>query len=289
MLTSRWGLASALLAACAGAAQPAALERPAPVTVPHSESFVLRPRAGGAAYRIDVGLPLSYGREPGRRYPVVYGLDADVGFTASVAIARFLARAGELPEVIAVGIGYGGDLEDWGRRRVADLTPVAVDDHPGSGQAARFLDFIEGEVIPAIERRYRTAPDRTLIGYSLGGLFGTYALFHRPGIFQRYVLGSPSYEWGHRVALSWPSALARTDPPPTGVVFTSVDTADPPQTIANWRELWDAVERAHVAGLAVVRGEIDETHAGGWPHVIVKGMKAVFRPAEADRGRAATP
>jgi predicted alpha/beta superfamily hydrolase len=265
-----------LVVACATAAQLSTPAEPVPVTIPQSESSLLQPHTGGEAYRIYVGLPLTYGQEPERRYPVVYAVDADVGFASAVEISRFLALAGEVPEVIVVGIGYGVDLATWRKRRVADLTPVPVDDQPGSGQAGRFLDFIEGELIPLIERRYRIAPNRTLTGYSLGGLFGTYVLFHRPGLFQSYMLGSPSYGWAQGAALQWPAAMGETSPLPTGTVFTSIDTAEAETTIANWRVFWDAVEKARVPGLEVIRGEIDETHAGGWPHAMVKGAKAVL-------------
>ena len=270
----RWWALAVLSLAVACATAPS--EQPVPVTVPQSESFSLEPRTGGDAYRIYVGLPLSYRQEPERRYPVVYGVDADVGFASAVEITRFLAYAGELPEVIVVGIGYGVDLATWRKRRVADLTPVPVDDQSGSGQAGSFLDFIEGELIPLIEQRYRTTPNRTLSGYSFGGLFGTYALFHRPGLFQSYMLGSPSYGWAQGAALQWPGAMGKTGPLPTGVVFTSVGTKESKAMIANWRAFWDAVDKARVPGLQVIRGQIDETHAGGWPHATVKGVKAVL-------------
>jgi hypothetical protein len=237
----------------------------------------MHPRAGGEAYRISVGLPLSYGREPERRFPVLYTLDADVGFASAVELARFLALSGEIPEVIVVGIGYGTDLATWRTRRVADLTPVSTAEQPGAGRASQFLDFIAGEVIPLVESHYRTSEDRTLSGYSHGGLFGTYVLFQRPGIFQRYILGSPSYGWAERAALQWPAAAGRAGPTPTGVVFTSVGTEETQAMIANWRAFWDAVEALGVPGLRVVRGEVDETHAGGWPHAAVKGLKAVWR------------
>jgi len=282
-ITRWWALGTlSLLVACATAPRTPTPERPVPVSIPQSESFALEPRAGGEAYRIYVGLPLSYGREPQRDYPVVYGLDAEVGFASAVGITRFLALAEEIPEVIVIGIGYGADFATWQKRRVVDLTPVPVSTSPGSGQAARFLDFIERELIPLIDRRYRTARDRTLTGYSHGGLFGTYALFHRPGLFQRYILGSPSYGWAEGAALQWPAAMGKTMPLPTGVIFTSVGTAETERMIANWRSFWDAVEKARVPGLEVKRGEIDETHAGSWPHMMVKGAKAVFaRPLPA--------
>lgn len=57
----------ALLAACATAPREPTPERPAPVVLPASESFVLHPRDGGEPYQIWVALPLSYARAQERR------------------------------------------------------------------------------------------------------------------------------------------------------------------------------------------------------------------------------
>lgn len=278
VLVERSAVAAVVVfAGCARAVREATPERPAPVVVSHSESYVMRPRAGGDAYRISVGLPLSYATDPERQFPVLYVLDADVGFGSAVEVTRFLALSREIPEVIVVGIGYGAGLATWRTRRVSDLTPVPAVDQPGSGRASVFLDFIVREVIPLVESRYRATGDRTLLGYSHGGLFGTYVLFHRPGIFQRYILGSPSYGWAGRAALQWPAAVGRAGPLPTGLVFTSVGREETPAMLSNWRTFWDAVEALAVPGLRVTRGEIDETHAASWPHAAVKGLKTVWR------------
>ena len=53
------------------------------------------------------------------------------------------------------------------------------------------------EIIPLIERTYRTSPARALHGHSLGGLFATYVLFEDPDLFSRYAIMSPSYRWEH--------------------------------------------------------------------------------------------
>lgn len=61
------------------------------------------------------------------------------------------------------------------------------------GQADNHLTFIRNDVIQFIESNYRTNPsNRTNFGFSLGGLFGTYALMTHPDTFKNYILGSPS-------------------------------------------------------------------------------------------------
>jgi len=56
-----------------------------------------------------------------------------------------------------------------------------------------FLDFLEHELIPFIDRTYRTNPaDRGLLGHSMGGKFALYALEQRPAPFQRIVAASPA-------------------------------------------------------------------------------------------------
>jgi uncharacterized protein len=279
MLVVRWSILAALIlfAAQGRAEGQLTVEPTGSVLVPQSESFVVRSHARGETYRISVGLPLSYGQEPGKRFPVLYVVDADVNFASAVEVTRFLALVGEIPEVIVVGIGYGTDLATWRTRRGVDLKPESTAEPPGSGRASQFLDFIAGEVIPLVESRYLCSEDRALFGYSLGGLFGTYVLFHRAGTFQKYILGSPSYGSAGRVALQWPAAVDGTAPAPTGVVFTSVGTEESQAMIANWRAFWDDAEALEIPGLRIIRGEVDETHAGAAWHAFVKGVKAVWQ------------
>jgi predicted alpha/beta superfamily hydrolase len=89
-------------------------------------------------------------------------------------------------------------------RIARDLTPTradlknpdgTVDTFPTSGGADRFLDFIQTELIPEIEKRYRTAPYRIFAGHSLGGLLAIHALITRPNLFNAFIAVSPSLQW----------------------------------------------------------------------------------------------
>jgi len=82
--------------------------------------------------------------------------------------------------------------------RARDFTPTHLPEEPTSGGAAAFLDFLEKEIIPLVDRTYRTVPtDRALLGHSYGGLFALYALVERPGLFQRIIAASPAAGWDH--------------------------------------------------------------------------------------------
>jgi len=67
--------------------------------------------------------------------------------------------------------------------------------YPTSGKADRFLEFIEKELIPEIDIRYRTQPFRTLAGWSFGGLFTVHTLINNPELFSAYLAISPSIWW----------------------------------------------------------------------------------------------
>src|SRR5258706_3938989 len=148
---------------------------------------------------IDVSLPQSYGDDTTRRYPVLVVLDGDYELQIAAAISQFYAASSQIPELIVVGV------RNTDRSR--DMTPPLLPDFPlppeisEAGGAESFLGFIGDELLPYIDRRYRTAPLRVLVGHSLGGLFATYALSHRPELFIGYVLLEPSLWWnrGHEV------------------------------------------------------------------------------------------
>jgi predicted alpha/beta superfamily hydrolase len=133
-------------------------------------------------------------------YPVLYQTDAPGHVNETGSTIDFLVEHGRMPALIVVGIA------NTDRNR--DLTPShadmknpdgTVNTFPTSGGADHFLDFIQTELIPEIEKRYRTAPYRIFAGHSFGGLFAIHALISRPDLFNAYIAVSPSLQWddGH--------------------------------------------------------------------------------------------
>jgi hypothetical protein len=136
----------------------------------------------------------------GQRYPVLYLTDGDAHLGHTASTIEFLARSGRMPEMIVVAI--------TNTDRTRDLTPTNASmwrpdgsemKFPTSGGADRFLKFIETELIPKIEKDYRTQPYRVFAGHSFGGLFAIYALLARPEIFNAYIAASPSMHWDNQL------------------------------------------------------------------------------------------
>ncbi|HKY04342.1 MAG TPA: alpha/beta hydrolase-fold protein [Blastocatellia bacterium] len=130
------------------------------------------------------------------RYPVLYMTDGDAHMTHTSGTIEFLARNGRIPELIVVGI--------TNTDRTRDLTPTnwgfpqpdgTVRKLPTSGGADKFLKFIETELMPMIESRYRTQPYKIFAGHSLGGLLAVHTLLARPEMFNAYIAVSPSLQW----------------------------------------------------------------------------------------------
>ncbi len=130
-------------------------------------------------------------------YPVLYLLDGESNFEYTVPIVRYLADNERIPEMIVVAI-HSGDVA----RRTRDLTPPSqaeIDNRfsPGNGGADAFLSFISDELIPYVEKKYRTRPYRVLVGHSLGGLFAIHALVAKPKLFNAYIAVDPTVSWNN--------------------------------------------------------------------------------------------
>jgi hypothetical protein len=100
-------------------------------------------------------------------------LDGEANVPATAAVTDELARHGMIPETIIVAI----ENADGTRGRVRDLTPPGLS-VSGSGLnegGDRFLDFLERELLPAVDRQLRGAEPRTFIGHSSGAILVTYA------------------------------------------------------------------------------------------------------------------
>jgi predicted alpha/beta superfamily hydrolase len=198
---------AAMLSACSAVPASEAASSAAPVQRGEGQAYELLGTqvfdvpdpAGGIAYQTFISLPPSYAAQPQRRYPVVYVTDADYAFPVLRAIGRRMNGAGpRLEEFILVGLSYGKGEDPMASRR-RDYTPTArgASDAPADalhGQSLRYRDYLRDAVLPFIDSRFRTLPERRVyVGHSYGGLLGAQILMTQPEMFSGYVLGSPSF------------------------------------------------------------------------------------------------
>lgn len=124
----------------------------------------------------------SQNADPEKRYPVLYVLDGDAHFYSTVGIIQQLSQAngnGVLPEMIVVAIENSN--------RLRDLVP-----HEDLNQKNPFVHFLSAELIPYIDEHYNTAPYKSLVGHSLGGLTAIDMLTKSPQLFNAYIAIDPS-------------------------------------------------------------------------------------------------
>ena len=137
-------------------------------------------------------LPESYHWASDRSYPVLYLLDGESNFIHTVGSSSFLSAQGEIPELIIVAI--------TSTVRIRDFTQTDWSSHwIGGGGAKNFKSFLSEELIPQIEKAYRTNNFRILSGHSASGQFALYTLTSEPSLFNAYFAISPSLDWDNEL------------------------------------------------------------------------------------------
>jgi len=135
---------------------------------------------------VHIFLPEGYSRS-NEDYPVLfmlYSMAPDFHFYTGIVAG--LSRIRLIPRMITVAF----DLGD-GKR---DLTPTESPEYgPTSGGAGTFLQYLKDELIPFVEKNYRTGSQRLFWSHSIGGLFGLYALLEEPDVFQNVMVSSPFF------------------------------------------------------------------------------------------------
>ncbi|HEX8618400.1 MAG TPA: alpha/beta hydrolase-fold protein [Thermoanaerobaculia bacterium] len=165
---------------------------PQPLTI--GETFLIRSAVLNEERRINVYAPPAYASSPGVRLPVLYMPDGGVAedFVHVAGLVQILTGNGTMRPFLLVGI------ENTERRR--DLTGPTENAEDKKiavrvGGSANFRSFLRDELIPAIEKRYRTTSERAIVGESLAGLFIVEALIVEPALFDTYIAFDPSLWW----------------------------------------------------------------------------------------------
>lgn len=180
-------------------AAPAAAQTVEPTPIVIGQSYALPSATYGGTREINVWLPPGY-EQSGQTYPVLYLLDGGQAqdFHHISGIAQLGTIVGTTRDVIVVGVT---SVDRRNELALPTDNPELIARYPTQGQSARFRQFLNDEVLPFVESRYRTNGETALMGESLAGLFVVETFLKEPRMFDAYVAVSPSLWWdGGRLA-----------------------------------------------------------------------------------------
>jgi uncharacterized protein len=172
--------------------QTAPLSQAAPLTV--GDTFTIESKTLGERRRINVYAPPPYTQSTNLRLAVLYMPDGGIGedFLHVAGLVQVLVGNQSMRPLLLVGIENTERRRDLtGPTRNAEDLKIA----PRVGGSAAFRRFIRSELMPAINARYRTAPEAAIIGESLAGLFVVETLIFEPDLFDTYIAVDPSLWW----------------------------------------------------------------------------------------------
>ncbi|WP_378184826.1 alpha/beta hydrolase [Aquimarina sp. W85] len=124
---------------------------------------------------IKIFLPSSY-ENGSKTYPVLYVIDAQRYFLNGVVFQQNLVWQEITPEFIVVGIST-----DPIRRRNLFYK-----------ESSKFIQFLEKELIPEIDTKYRTTDERVFFGWEMAGGLGVEIIANQTDLFQGFLLSSPT-------------------------------------------------------------------------------------------------
>ena len=159
----------------------------------------------GEDREITIGLPPSYEKNSAKKYPILLLLDSDFLFDPFQGALSYGYYWDDLPEVIIVGINQNKNNE-----RETDCT---VDEKTGlpSEKGGNFFEFIGMELLPYIQKKYRTAPFKMIAGLDTTAGFLNLYLYKENPVFDAYISISPELPAGMEELL--PDRLAAIQKP----------------------------------------------------------------------------
>ncbi len=137
----------------------------------------------GEKRKLKIQLPRNYDSNKEKVYPIVLVLDADYLFEPVAGNVDYFSYWEDMPESIVVGVMQGNS-------RYEDCSYDDKNYFP-SEKGADFFEFLGLELIPYIDKKYRTAKFIIAFGHDFTANFINYYLFKDPPLFNGYVNLSP--------------------------------------------------------------------------------------------------
>lgn len=220
----------------------------------------------GEERTILVRVPVNYANTE-EKLPVVYMLDAHPPQNAMMAgIIEQQAWGGVMPEMILVGI------QNTNRNR--DLTPTKTE-RPNSGGGDKFLQFVETEVIPLVEKNYRTQSFRVFAGHSLGGLLVVYSFVSRPDLFNAYIAASPVLHWDNNFVIKRADEVFKQKKDWKKTMF--VGLGDEPDYVNGFNSFKDLLKKANPKNFEYeFQQHTDENHGSIVLRAYYEGLRKIY-------------
>jgi len=208
-------------------------------------------------------------------YPVLFVLYGDQVrgyFAEAVHVVDRLSEEGTIPKMIIVGVANVD--------RYRDLSPIDRQGRPSGIEP--FSRFFVEELIPYVEREYRTKDFRLLVGPQAGAEFGVYTLAKRQGVFGALILENPFRSpAAHGVLMEAMGEILGTGlSTPTFLQITAADRAgriDRSQDVAYMREFEGMVGAKNPRNLALVAHYIEGSEDFLPPLRLHEGLRELFR------------
>ena len=174
---------------------------------------------------LNIWLPPTYNAKENseKKFHVLYVIDGGLeqDFQHISGLSQLASINNNYHPMIVVGIKTEVRFDELTQQ---PTDPRFIQTPAQGGKSALFMDHLSTEVIPLIEKRYRTSQRRTVIGESLAGLFIAEVFLRRPEMFTDYISISPSMWWdGRALAKESAALIAKHDDKPRKLYLTIAD------------------------------------------------------------------
>jgi predicted alpha/beta superfamily hydrolase len=264
------------------------------ISLPYTQIIDLKSNYNHFEYSLFIRLPNEY-KNNDKSYPIIFLLDPEYLFSICYDIRIIYEN------YIIVGIGHKDlDFKELDKKtrserneiyRPRDFLPWQLDKDAGkespnqdlirkiiaaSGQAENFASFINNQVIPLIDERFRTNQDRTLIGHSFGGVFVTFMLLCYPENFAKYIAITPVLAGEYYAQKEMFAILEKKSPTSKKLVYFSIGGEEKDSKVTNYVDTLrkSCLEIGNFANINSKTEIIDgETHASVVTPSIWRGLK----------------
>lgn len=135
--------------------------------------------------QLKIKLPKDYNPDADIKYPVIIVFDGDYLFEPVAGQVDFQTYFDDMPSSIVVGIMQG-------QNRFYDAYYDPSTGLP-TESGLRFHDFVSDELLPYLDKEYKTSKFRVAVGHDTMGNFVNSYLFKEEPAFQAYVCISPDF------------------------------------------------------------------------------------------------